>query len=288
MGLVGLAPAIVVAALAAGPAAAPSSTPAPSAPLFTRQTLFSVPFRMDARDAASREVVEVQLYVSTNGGVTWRLYSRSEPQRGNFLFRGRRRGVLVFAAHRGSGRKDTPGNREPARSEGDCGYRGAADDARCPAGGERAGVGAVADHGCASQRAVAPHPVSHRRGSSLAGRGHRPPASLWVRLPPNGRSVVVAAGGLRAAGDPRRSERLGGEYGGQSCAGRAGGQSGFRCGDRRRSGAESARAPSGASPDGPAKRPPWSIGGRVPGGRGGHPDSSCLRQPLRRFTRIER
>jgi len=87
MGLVGLAPAIVVAALAAAPAAAPSGNPAPSAPLFTRQTLFSIPFRMDARDPGSRDVVEVQLYVSTNGGVTWRLYSRGEPQRGNFLFR---------------------------------------------------------------------------------------------------------------------------------------------------------------------------------------------------------
>ncbi len=98
MGLVGLATAVVAAALAAAPAAAPSGSAAvsgtlsrptgslPNSPIFTRQTVFSIPFRVDTADPASRDVAEVQLYVSTNRGATWRPYGRAEPQRGSFSF----------------------------------------------------------------------------------------------------------------------------------------------------------------------------------------------------------
>ena len=93
MGLMGLAPAVLAAALVASPPAAPSGAPArlgampANSPIFTRQTLFSIPFRIDASDPASRDVAEVQLYVSTNRGASWRLYGRVEPERGSFPFR---------------------------------------------------------------------------------------------------------------------------------------------------------------------------------------------------------
>ena len=87
MGFTGLAPAVLAAALIAAPAAAPPNDRAPPAPIFTRQTLFSVPFRLDGSDSASRDVAEVQLHVSTNRGASWRIYNRAEPQRGSFLFR---------------------------------------------------------------------------------------------------------------------------------------------------------------------------------------------------------
>jgi hypothetical protein len=93
MACIGLAAAVIAAALAATPAAAPSGGPArlgdnpPNSPIFTRQTLFSIPFRIDTSDPASRDIAEIQLYVSTNRGASWRLYERAEPQRRSFPFR---------------------------------------------------------------------------------------------------------------------------------------------------------------------------------------------------------
>ena len=97
MGFTGLAPAVLAAALIAAPAAAPPSDRTTPAPVFTRQTLFSVPFRVEASDPASRDVAEVQLHVSTNRGASWRLYSRAEPQRGSFLFRAGNDGEFWFS-----------------------------------------------------------------------------------------------------------------------------------------------------------------------------------------------
>ncbi len=97
MGLVGLATAVVAAALAAAPAAAPSGSAAvsgtlsrptgslPNSPIFTRQTVFSIPFRVDTADPASRDVAEVQLYVRPIAAPR-RPYGRAEPQRGSFSF----------------------------------------------------------------------------------------------------------------------------------------------------------------------------------------------------------
>ncbi len=56
-------------------------------PIATRQTLFSIPFTIDRPANPSEEPGNVQLYVSTNRGVAWRLYASVEPSRRQFLFR---------------------------------------------------------------------------------------------------------------------------------------------------------------------------------------------------------
>ncbi len=55
--------------------------------VFTRQTLFSIPFRIDGAVDKSRRPVEVRLYVSGDRGATWQLYSTVPPDAKHFLFR---------------------------------------------------------------------------------------------------------------------------------------------------------------------------------------------------------
>lgn len=69
--------------------------PAPEvAPLATRQTSFSIPFSVDARGGT----VEVQLYVSSDRGARWSMYSRQRPEAGKFLFRAADDGEYWFAS----------------------------------------------------------------------------------------------------------------------------------------------------------------------------------------------
>jgi hypothetical protein len=55
-------------------------------PLFSRQTVFSIPYRIDPPAPGSRAPVEVQLHVSENRG-PWRLHSKVPPSQTNFTFR---------------------------------------------------------------------------------------------------------------------------------------------------------------------------------------------------------
>ncbi len=70
--------------------AAPAASPAEPAPLPqaipTRQTAFSIPFHIQHVQELSAEPVEVQLYVSTDRGASWRLSSRVDPRQGRFPF----------------------------------------------------------------------------------------------------------------------------------------------------------------------------------------------------------
>mgnify|MGYP000092700416 CR=1 FL=1 len=66
-------------------------------PIYTRQTYFAIPFRVDASTANSRrEPIQVLLYVSTNRGATWELNSQVEPEKGHFLFRAASDGEFWF------------------------------------------------------------------------------------------------------------------------------------------------------------------------------------------------
>ncbi len=88
MGLTVLAQTAFLAAMLADPGVpAPPAGQALPEPITTRQTLFSIPFRVNPADPASRDVAGVQLYVSGDRGATWSPYSRVEPARGSFLFR---------------------------------------------------------------------------------------------------------------------------------------------------------------------------------------------------------
>jgi hypothetical protein len=84
MWLAPFAPLVVAAALAADPGPA---EPAPASPIATRQTYFSIPFRLEKPNPRAPEPTAVELYVSTDFGATWQRHSRIEPSKGNFLFR---------------------------------------------------------------------------------------------------------------------------------------------------------------------------------------------------------
>lgn len=65
-------------------------------PIYTRQTLFAIPFRMSASAGSARDPAHVLLYVSTNRGATWELTSQAEPEKGHFLFRAGSDGEFWF------------------------------------------------------------------------------------------------------------------------------------------------------------------------------------------------
>ena len=84
-------------------ATAPPATPEP---LVTRQSVFAIPFRVDRVDDPTRQPVELQLYVSTDRGTRWQLYSKVQPSQQHFLFRAGGDGEYWFAIRTvdGSGR----------------------------------------------------------------------------------------------------------------------------------------------------------------------------------------
>jgi hypothetical protein len=76
--------------------AAPVATAAP-APIFSRQTLFAIPFRIERPSQTANEPVEVQLYVSGDRGGHWDFYRKTNPERGQILFRAGIEGEYWFS-----------------------------------------------------------------------------------------------------------------------------------------------------------------------------------------------
>ena len=76
-----------VLALGAVDPAAPLAASAAPAPIYWRQTLFSIPFHVERPDRVTQEPVEVQLHVSPDRGVHWDNWRQAQPQEGHFLFR---------------------------------------------------------------------------------------------------------------------------------------------------------------------------------------------------------
>lgn len=85
---------LVLAAAADAPAA--DLAPLMPQPIATRQTVFSIPFRVERGDPAATEPVGVQLQMSTDRGATWRVYSRVAPHLGQFPFRAASDGEYWF------------------------------------------------------------------------------------------------------------------------------------------------------------------------------------------------
>ncbi len=87
---------LVAAVGDAGPTGPPhASNPLP-APVATRQTLFAIPFKVDKGLSHASEPVEVQLYVSSDFGDTWRMYQQLPPSRNRFLFQAKGDGEYWF------------------------------------------------------------------------------------------------------------------------------------------------------------------------------------------------
>ena len=76
-----------VLALGAVDPAAPLAASAAPAPIYWRQTLFSIPFHVEHPDRISQEPVQVQLHVSPDRGVHWDNWRQAPPQKGYFLFK---------------------------------------------------------------------------------------------------------------------------------------------------------------------------------------------------------
>jgi hypothetical protein len=68
-----------------------------SEPIATRQTAFTIPFQVDRATQIAEEPIEVQLFVSSDRGGNWRLYSKVDPLQKNFLFRAVTDGEYWFA-----------------------------------------------------------------------------------------------------------------------------------------------------------------------------------------------
>jgi len=75
----------------------PPNPPTMPAPIATRQTLFSIPFRVDQPADASRQPVEVQLLVSHDNGAHWQFYTRALPNQKQIPFRTATDGEYWFA-----------------------------------------------------------------------------------------------------------------------------------------------------------------------------------------------
>ena len=73
-----------------------NSQPAASsdAPVILRQSTFNLPFTVNPSAGVPSEI---QLYVSTDRGASWRFYERAAPAAGSFPFRAPRDGEYWFA-----------------------------------------------------------------------------------------------------------------------------------------------------------------------------------------------
>ena len=76
--------------------------------VYTRQAEFRIPFTLDGR---AGRLQEVQLLLSEDQGQSWRLYTRTSPDRGGFDFRATRDGLHSFAVRTidALGRASPPG-----------------------------------------------------------------------------------------------------------------------------------------------------------------------------------
>ena len=101
--------------LALAAAAPQPGAPGRPAPIYTRQTLFAIPFHLTPPDRASREPLEVQLYVSGDRGAHWDLYRKAQPAQGRFLFRAGMDGEYWFtvATRDRAGQVRPPGPPKP-------------------------------------------------------------------------------------------------------------------------------------------------------------------------------
>lgn len=74
---------------------APAAQPPGDLPLATRKTDFYVPFKVPKNSSAS----ELQLYVSSDLGLNWKLYGREEPTAGQFRFLAAHDGEYWYYLH---------------------------------------------------------------------------------------------------------------------------------------------------------------------------------------------
>jgi hypothetical protein len=65
-------------------------------PLFSRQTSFSIPFKLSPTEDPDREPAVIELYVSTDRGRSWTFHSKADPKASSFPFRAGSDGEFWF------------------------------------------------------------------------------------------------------------------------------------------------------------------------------------------------
>lgn len=63
----------------------------------TRQTAFTIPFRIEPPESPTAQPVEVQLHVSSNSGASWEVAARVKPDKAAFVFRAPRDGEYWYS-----------------------------------------------------------------------------------------------------------------------------------------------------------------------------------------------
>ena len=86
----------ILALVIVGAEAEPSGNGAAPEPISSRQTYFSIPFRVNQPGLPASGAAEVQLLVSTDRGETWSRYASVPPAQAHFLFRAPRDGEYWF------------------------------------------------------------------------------------------------------------------------------------------------------------------------------------------------
>lgn len=71
----------------------PASLPAP---IYTRQTTFAIPFRLDQTRSLGGASLDVELHVSVDGGATWQPAGRVPAEKKQFVFRAPQDGAYLF------------------------------------------------------------------------------------------------------------------------------------------------------------------------------------------------
>lgn len=87
---------VVVPALLLAPSGLSADTALPE-PVKTSQREFSIPYDLDDWDVAGEKPVAVQLHLSEDHGVNWRVYSKAPATAGSFNFRAPQLGEYWFA-----------------------------------------------------------------------------------------------------------------------------------------------------------------------------------------------
>ncbi len=80
-------------------------------PLATRQAAFQIPYRIDPPGTSTEQPTEVQLYVSTDRGGSWKLHGRVPPDQGRFPFKAEKDGEYWFLVRT----KDNTGRLLPSK-----------------------------------------------------------------------------------------------------------------------------------------------------------------------------
>lgn len=93
----------------AAPSAAQSATTEPGT-IYTRRTLFAIPFQIERPSAATQEPSVVELFVSNDMGASWRPHAQAKPVQRNFAFRAPGDGEFWFAVQS----IDAQGQRRPS------------------------------------------------------------------------------------------------------------------------------------------------------------------------------